>query len=155
MKSSRSAYHDPVRIAPESAGNPHPTPDEHRLAQASERTLRDVIRLHRGRQVPSERLAAAGVPPLRAVLLELGRRQETEDPASTDPPTVEARCSWDRRGRYWKVVIPCCPHCGKTHWHGGGDGPVPDLGHRNAHCLDPRNTGYIIVAAEAESAAAS
>ena len=55
--------------------NPHPVPDAHRLFQVSERTLRDVIRLHRGREVPSDRLAAAGVPSLRAVLLELQRRQ--------------------------------------------------------------------------------
>ena len=77
MKSLESAYHGPARIAP--AVNPHPTPGVHRLTQVSERTLRDVIRLHRGRKVPSERLVAAGVPPLRAVLLELGRRQSAVD----------------------------------------------------------------------------
>jgi hypothetical protein len=79
MKSSERAYHEPVRLAPESAGNPHPVPDNDRLSQTSERTLRDVIRLHRGRRVPSDRLAAAGVPSLRAALLELRRRQSETD----------------------------------------------------------------------------
>jgi len=69
--SSNEIVHDSV--------NPHPVPDARRLAQVNERTLRDVIRLHRGRTVPSERLAAAGVPSLRVVLVELQRRQDAAD----------------------------------------------------------------------------
>lgn len=37
-------------------------------------------------------------------------------------------------GRYWVLVIDTCPHCGRTHRHGGGEGLRPSYGHRAAHC---------------------
>jgi hypothetical protein len=42
-----------------------------------------------------------------------------------------------------------CPHCGEKHTHGGGDGPVPQGGHRVAHCRNSTGgKGYIIELAE-------
>jgi hypothetical protein len=52
--------------------------------------------------------------------------RETAPPA----PCVVA---WSERSRYWAVVVP---RCGRTHYHGGGTGEHPDLGHRASHCLD-------------------
>ncbi len=103
--------------------------------------------------------------PRRLVVIMFGNRS-TVNPSDAsltaasrettcDPPTVEARCAWDGRSRYWKVTISC-PYCGKIHWHGGGDGPKPDLGHRNAHCVNDRGVdGYILVTAEAETRVAA
>jgi hypothetical protein len=59
--------------------NPHPQRNADYLAGCSDRTLRDLIRLHRGRHVPSQRLELAGVPPLRTILQEVSRRGD-------DPP---------------------------------------------------------------------
>jgi len=147
MSLQEREYHEPTRNAPSaSAVTPHPAPDERRLSQATERTLRDLVQLHRFNQVPAHRLELAGVPPLRAVLREVQRRADT-------PPIVEARCTWDRQSRYWKLTIDC-PHCGRQHWHGGGTEAEPDLGHRNSHCVDSRNISYILVAG-AETALAS
>lgn len=33
----------------------------------------------------------------------------------------------------WDIAVRC-PHCRRTHHHGGGSGPVPDLGDRVPHC---------------------
>lgn len=33
----------------------------------------------------------------------------------------------------WVIVVKC-PHCPKTHNHGGGDALIPYLGHRSADC---------------------
>ena len=64
---------------------------------------------------------------------------------STIPAAPAAAC----RVRGVWILKLTCPYCGKTHTHGGGDGPVPDGGHREAHCLKPPRRGYIIeVAAE-------
>lgn len=38
-----------------------------------------------------------------------------------------------RYPRCWDIAVRC-PHCGRTHHHGGGDGAVPFLGARVAHC---------------------
>ena len=38
-----------------------------------------------------------------------------------------------RRDGIWDLYITC-PYCGKRHHHGGGDGDVPNLGFRVAHC---------------------
>jgi hypothetical protein len=43
------------------------------------------------------------------------------------------------RGNQW--VIPACPLCGSTHYHGAGrpgDDRTRFLGHRVAHCLVDR-----------------
>ena len=34
----------------------------------------------------------------------------------------------------WDLLITC-PHCDDLHRHGGGNGPVPRLGHRVSHCI--------------------
>jgi hypothetical protein len=43
--------------------------------------------------------------------------------------------SLDRRDPYWVLNIDTCPHCAKSHRHGGGstDHP-PALGGRVSHC---------------------
>jgi hypothetical protein len=48
-----------------------------------------------------------------------------------------ARCTvtWSDRSSFWSIVVPACPQCQRTHYHGAGNGPTPDLGHRNAHCM--------------------
>jgi hypothetical protein len=47
-------------------------------------------------------------------------------------PKVKVRAVRCRDG-VWDLYITC-PYCGKTHHHGGGDGDVPNLGFRVAHC---------------------
>jgi hypothetical protein len=59
------------------------------------------------------------------------------------------------RGReVWSWVVPCCPLCGREHWHGGGElggDPRRLLGHRVAHCgeedVPPHRLqrGYVLV----------
>lgn len=45
-------------------------------------------------------------------------------------------------GRVWQYIYTApCPHCGRIHMHGGGNGDVPDLaigetGNWTRHCLD-------------------
>jgi hypothetical protein len=57
-------------------------------------------------------------------------------------PTVTAT---PRRGRDGWVLKLTCPHCGETHTHGGGDGPVARGGHRVAHCRRLHDVvGYFI-----------
>ena len=56
-------------------------------------------------------------------------------------PTVTATARLVRGVWLLKLV---CPHCGKTHIHGGGGGPMPFGGHRVAHCEEPPNGGYFI-----------
>lgn len=57
-------------------------------------------------------------------------------------PIVTATAS---RVRGCWILEIVCPHCGRRHTHGGGDGPVPSAGHRVAHCRHPRARGYFIV----------
>ena len=38
-----------------------------------------------------------------------------------------------RRDGVWDLYVTC-PYCGKKHHHGGGNGEVPNLGFRVAHC---------------------
>jgi hypothetical protein len=56
--------------------------------------------------------------------------------AAMETPLAPATVAWSSRGRYWAVVVERCPFCGRKHYHGGGDGPEPALGHRVAHCVD-------------------
>lgn len=60
-------------------------------------------------------------------------------------PTVIGRAEKSRG--YWSLSI-LCPHCHRTHTHGGGNGSKPDAGHRGAHCGENRNEtshlGYFI-----------
>jgi hypothetical protein len=51
-------------------------------------------------------------------------------------PAAPCEVTWSERGKFWSVSVPKCPLCGKKHYHGGGTGSVPDLGHRAAHCVD-------------------
>jgi hypothetical protein len=51
------------------------------------------------------------------------------------PPIAPCVVTWSERSAFWSVVVPACPRCQRTHQHGGGSGPKPDLGHRNAHCV--------------------
>jgi hypothetical protein len=55
-----------------------------------------------------------------------------------------------RRGRECWLLELTCPHCGEKHTHGGGDGPVPQGGHRVAHCRNStgKGKGYFIELAE-------
>jgi hypothetical protein len=46
------------------------------------------------------------------------------------------------------IIKVICPYCGGKHTHGGGDGPVPHVGHRIAHCRDGTTRGYFIKLAE-------
>jgi hypothetical protein len=55
-----------------------------------------------------------------------------------------------KRGRdgTWGWTVAACPHCGKKHFHGGGDGERPAfLGHRISHCITGKNVGYVLVEA--------
>jgi hypothetical protein len=54
--------------------NPHPAPDERRLSQISDETLRTLIVLRRGAAVGDDRLDAAGVPVMSTLVTELLRR---------------------------------------------------------------------------------
>jgi len=61
---------------------------------------------------------------------------------------------------YWHVypigfnksqVYVVCPHCGKIHLHGRGEGPDYEYeGHRARHCSDNDNNGYIITRPNSE-----
>jgi hypothetical protein len=62
----------------------------------------------------------------------------TRCPACRDAdasPVAPCVVTWSERSSFWSVVVPACPRCQRTHQHGGGSGPAPDLGHRNAHCV--------------------
>ena len=68
-----------------------------------------------------------------------------------DDPIVFATA---RRVREVWILKLTCPHCGKTHTHGGGSGPVPYGGHRVAHCHNGEFPGgYFIELAEQREAA--
>lgn len=50
--------------------------------------------------------------------------------------------SWDG---VWLLTVKC-PHCGKRHTHGGGDGARPArFGIRVSHCADGTQDVYNIV----------
>lgn len=49
-----------------------------------------------------------------------------------------------RRG-IWSLTVPSCPYCGKTHHHGGGEGPSPAFGPRAAHCDTAQGRSYELV----------
>jgi hypothetical protein len=55
--------------------NPHPAPDRNQLAQVFDRTLHDLIVLHRTGDVPRARLALAGIPTLTDLEQERARRE--------------------------------------------------------------------------------
>lgn len=63
-------------------------------------------------------------------------------------PVAECTVAWSERSRFWAVTVPACPLCGKRHYHGGGTGPAPDLGHRAAHCVTGSGS-YELVETEA------
>jgi hypothetical protein len=64
----------------------------------------------------------------------------TDGPINQSP---QATCVAARRSDgTWALMVKNCPFCGKTHYHGGGDGDVPTLGHRVAHCP---SSGYVLV----------
>ncbi len=69
------------------------------------------------------------------------------------PPIAACVVTWSSRVAYWAVTVPACPHCGKTHHHGGGVDPRRvDLGYRSAHCWD-RTDSYELVETPASSEA--
>lgn len=43
----------------------------------------------------------------------------------------------------WMLHFKQCPYCNGPHWHGGGDGERPLLGHRVTHCA-VGTPGYIL-----------
>src|SRR5687768_2787347 len=51
---------------------------------------------------------------------------------------------WSSRAKYWAVLIPRCPLCGRKHYHGGGDGPEPDLGWRASHCAEFHESYFLV-----------
>jgi hypothetical protein len=53
-----------------------------------------------------------------------------------------------RRARDAWIIKLICPHCGEKHTHGGGDGLMPHVGHRVAHCRNSTGKGYFIELAE-------
>jgi hypothetical protein len=56
-----------------------------------------------------------------------------------------------KRGKECWLLRFSCVWCGRTHTHGGGDGPEPDAGHRVSHCTDPWSPGgYELVVARVE-----
>lgn len=59
---------------------------------------------------------------------------------------IASRLEWrhGRRNHLWTLTVEKCPHCNQRHTHGGGDGIVPILGDRAAHCVDGRG-GYQLV----------
>lgn len=59
---------------------------------------------------------------------------------------IATRAEWrhGRRNHLWTLTVEKCPHCNQRHTHGGGDGTVPILGDRAAHCVDGRG-GYELV----------
>src|SRR5687767_9108224 len=103
-------------LPPAQKSVPHPMPDQDRLSQVSERTLRDVVQLHRLGQIPSDRLELAGVPSLRDALRELQRRADACPTIAVTPI----------RGREFWLLVFTCPWCRKprgqprVHTHGGG-----------------------------------
>ncbi len=60
-----------------------------------------------------------------------------------------ATATRDRFG-VWLIRVACCPICGKSHVHGGGDGAIPAYGHRAAHCGKAYGTGYVLAPAAEE-----
>lgn len=52
-------------------------------------------------------------------------------------------------GHVWLLVVRRCPHCRRSHTHGGGSGDEPFYGHRTAHCTTARpGAGYWLQPAE-------
>src|SRR5690242_17591887 len=72
--------------------SPHQVLD---LTRASERTLRELVQLHRLSEAPAERIALAGVPPLRDLMHELQRRANAA-------PTILAT----QTGPRWQDLFP-------------------------------------------------
>jgi hypothetical protein len=58
--------------------NPHAAPDEHRLAQVTDDTLRTLLELRRSAAVGNDRLDAAGIPVLSMLVAELLRRESAD-----------------------------------------------------------------------------
>jgi hypothetical protein len=130
--------------------NPHPVLDERRLAQISNETLRDMIRLHCGAGIPQDRLALAGIPAVNDITIELMRR-------NADPPVIPVIPARGREAWLLSFECPWCPkRRGKprTHTHGGGwINEPPEGGHRVSHCYaEGAPDGYFLVVVEAESA---
>ena len=86
MSLQERVYHAPVPSA--SAGNAHSEPD---LAQISTETLRDMIRLRCLGEVSQDRIAAAGVPHLNDLTIELMRRDADPQRFRAAPPRAAAR----------------------------------------------------------------
>jgi len=64
--------------------------------------------------------------------------------ARPDLPRTTALVRGSHTGTGWLLTIRC-PHCGRTHTHGGGPmDEAPSGGHRLGHCLGDGRRGYII-----------
>ncbi len=68
----------------------------------------------------------------------------------TEDPTVTAEVKWVaplRRGfeGVWRLTV-ACPFCGGKHFHGGGAGSVPHIGHRVADCGRGASGYYLTLA---------
>lgn len=77
----------------------------------------------------------------------------TDEPPGDDTPIALVTLDGPVDGVFlW--VVKCCPHCGKTHVHGGGPGdgdPRRLLTHRVAHCVEGECfLGYDLVEREEE-----
>ena len=76
----------------------------------------------------------------------------TAHPILDATPDALVSVVWSARSRYWAVTVERCPFCQGKHYHGGGDGPEPALGHRVAHC-DSHHGGYELIETAASIAA--
>ena len=62
---------------------------------------------------------------------KMTRRSMNAEISFDEIPKVKTRAI--RHRGIWDLYI-ICPYCGRRHHHGGGDGDVPNLGFRVAHC---------------------
>jgi hypothetical protein len=60
---------------------------------------------------------------------------------------VPATAVWSARSGIWSLTVERCCFCGKRHHHGGNDGPEPDLGARQSHCITGEGGAYILIEA--------
>lgn len=70
-------------------------------------------------------------------------------PRDTDPTAFVTKIETSPRG-VRSLVVGSCPHCDKTHHHGGGEVSVDVteyLGHRVSHCAGATTGGYYLALA--------
>ncbi len=67
-----------------------------------------------------------------------------------DAPRVPATAAvWSERSGVWSLTVERCPYCHRKRFHGGNDGPEPDLGARLSQCITGEDGTYVVVETDA------